>query len=226
MHKHPLEQPAAQAVRNRRNAIAKMICHIKANHQRRNHRRLKILSVACGPARELADVITSANDSQILYFALLDQDPNALQEAQGSVRQIEKKLNTTIAVKFLNESVRTMLATPQIDAKLGQFHFIYSMGLFDYLTPPVASAVLAKLYQLLKPGGEMIIGNFHVSNPSRYYMEYWLDWVLYYRTEDDFKSLLKDVPSAEVDLFFEDNRVQMFLHVKKAKSIACFPPDE
>jgi hypothetical protein len=72
----------------------------------------------------------------------------------------------------------------------------------------------------------MIIGNFHVSNPSRYYMEYWLDWVLYYRTEDDFKSLLKDVPSAEVDLFFEDNRVQMFLHVKKAKSIACFPPDE
>ncbi len=104
---------------------------------------------------------------------------------------------------------------PQIDAKWGQFDFIYSMGLFDYLTPPAASMVLGKLYQLLKPGGETAIGNFHASNPNRYYMEYWLDWVLYYRTEEDFTSLLKGVSTAEIKLFFEDNGVQMFLHVKR-----------
>ena len=78
------------------------------------------------------------------------------------------------------------------------------MGLFDYLTPPVARAVLEKLYQLLKPGGELMIGNFHVSNPSKYYMEYWADWVLYYRTEEEFRDLPKDPTTAKVSLFFID----------------------
>jgi extracellular factor (EF) 3-hydroxypalmitic acid methyl ester biosynthesis protein len=92
---------------------------------------------------------------------------------------------------------------------------IYSMGLFDYLTPPVAAAVLTSLYQLLKPGGEMMIGNFHVSNPSRYYMEYWLDWVLYYRTEKEFLSLLKDAPSGNARVEFDGTGIQMFLRVTK-----------
>jgi extracellular factor (EF) 3-hydroxypalmitic acid methyl ester biosynthesis protein len=124
-------------------------------------------------------------------------------------------LDRKIGVNYLNESVRTMLATRNLELQWGRFDFIYSMGLFDYLTPPVAAAVLKKLYELLSPGGEMVIGNFHVSNPSRYYMEYWLDWVLYYRSESDFKELLGDTSSAVMNVSFEDTRVQMFLHVKK-----------
>ena len=96
----------------------------------------------------------------------------------------------------------------------GKFDYVYSMGLFDYLTPPVAKAVIGKLYQILNGGGEMAIGNFHISNPSRYYMEYWLDWVLYYRTEHDFMDLLMNVSAAEATILFEDTGSQMFLHVK------------
>jgi extracellular factor (EF) 3-hydroxypalmitic acid methyl ester biosynthesis protein len=94
------------------------------------------------------------------------------------------------------------------------------MGWFDYLTPPVASAVLKKLYQLLAPGGEMVIGNYHVSNPNRYYMEYWLDWVLYYRSESEFKALLGDAPGAHMDVSFDDTGVQMFLGVNKNQANA------
>ena len=98
---------------------------------------------------------------------------------------------------------------------MGQFDLIYSMGLFDYLIPPVASRVLGKLYDLLIPGGEMAIGNFHASNPSKYYMEYWLDWVLYYRTEEEFKSLLGNSKFEETDVTYDDSGVQMFLHLVK-----------
>ena len=217
MHKHPLEQPAAQAVRNRRSAIAKIISQLKEDYRKRAHQKLNILSIACGPSKEMGDVLLSADDCKNLHFTLLDQDPNALHEAKELIRQIEKKLSAKIEVDFLNESVRTLLAMPQIDAKWGQFDFIYSMGLFDYLTPPAASQVIGKLYQLLKPGGKMVIGNFHVSNPNRYYMEYWLDWVLFYRKEEDFTGLLKGASDAEIKLFFEDNKVQMFLYVKRVK---------
>ncbi len=214
MHKHPNEHPAAQAVRNRRDLIAKMIGTLKAREFKSN-KKIRVLSVACGPAFELQDVITSKEDCARFHFTLLDQDESALSEAKTQVELIEKKLGRKIEVEFLNESVRTMLKTADLDKRWGNFDYIYSMGLFDYLTPPVAKAVIGKLYQILNVGGEMVIGNFHISNASRYYMEYWLDWVLYYRTEQEFVDLLKNVASAETKIIFEDTGSQMFMQVTK-----------
>ncbi len=131
------------------------------------------------------------------------------------VNNIEKRRNAKVKVVYLQESVRTMLTTRQLSSKWGHFRFIYSMGLFDYLTPPVAKAVLRNLYQLLQPGGEMIIGNFHVSNPSKIYMEYWGDWVLYYRTEEEFLNLLKIEQGVEKSVTFDDTGIQMFLRIKR-----------
>jgi extracellular factor (EF) 3-hydroxypalmitic acid methyl ester biosynthesis protein len=213
MHKHPNEHPAAQAVRNRRNLIAKMLSKLKSRDLKSN-KKIKVLSVACGPAFELQDVLTSPEDCTKFHFTLLDQDENALSEAKSQIAQIEKKLGVNVEADYLNESVRTMLKTPKLNKMWGKFDYVYSMGLFDYLTPPVAKAVIGKLFQILNGGGEMAIGNFHISNPSRYYMEYWLDWVLYYRTEHDFMDLLTNVSAAEATILFEDTGSQMFLHVK------------
>ena len=217
MHKHPLEHPAAQAVRNRRDLIAQMLRTFKSKKLNSN-KKIKVLSVACGPAFELQDVITSAKDCAKFHFTMLDQDENALSEARSQIAILEKKYRSKIEVEFLNESVRTMLKTRELDRHWGTFDYIYSMGLFDYLTPPVAKAVIGKLYQILGVHGEMAIGNFHISNASQYYMEYWLDWVLYYRTENEFIDLLKSQPSAEADILFEDTGSQMFLRVKKSRN--------
>ena len=215
MHKHPSEHPAAQAVRNRRDLVANMLNQKKSTGKKAGSKKINVLSVACGPAFEIQDVLTSAEDCSSFHFTLLDQDDTALSEAASRITRLEKKLGTKIEAEFLNESVRTMLATPKLDKMWGQFDYIYSMGLFDYLTAPVAKAVLEKLYQILKIGGEMAIGNFHISNPSRFYMEYWLDWVLYYRTEHEFIDLLKNVHSAGTKVLFEDTGSQMFLQVTK-----------
>jgi extracellular factor (EF) 3-hydroxypalmitic acid methyl ester biosynthesis protein len=215
MHKHPIEHPAAQAVRNRRDLIAKMISTLKSREMK-SDKKIRVLSVACGPAFELQDVITSPEDCARFHFTLLDQDESALSEAKTQIELIEKKLGQKIEVEFLNESVRTMLKTADLGKRWGNFDYIYSMGLFDYLTPPVAKAVIGKLFQILNVGGEMIIGNFHISNASRYYMEYWLDWVLFYRTEQEFVDLLKNVTSAETKIIFEDTGSQMFMQVKRS----------
>lgn len=215
MHRHPIEHPAAQAVRNRRDLIVRMTNEVRNNQSMSSRKKCKVLSVACGPAFEMQDILVSPEDCERYHFTLLDQDRCALFEAAELIDHIEKSLNKKINVDYLNESVRTMLSTPQLKNKWGQFNFIYSMGLFDYLTPPVAKSVLKKLFDLLSPGGEMIVGNFHVSNPSKYYMEYWCDWVLYYRTEEEFRNLLGDIPSAKVDVCFEDTGCQMFLHAKR-----------
>ncbi len=214
MHKHPTEHPAAQAVRNRRKLITQTLIQREESQETRG-RKLRILSVACGPAEELQDILTSSEECEKYHFTFLDQDQSALDEAAKLIGRLERAWNTKIHATYLNESVRTMLKGSDLVEKWGKFDFIYSMGLFDYLTPPVGAGILGKLCQLLDRGGDLLVGNFHVSNPSRCYMEYWLDWVLYYRTEEEFLRLLPEKTQGRGTILFEDTRSQMFLHVKK-----------
>jgi extracellular factor (EF) 3-hydroxypalmitic acid methyl ester biosynthesis protein len=213
LHKHPLEQPAAQAVRNRRVLVARKLNELRNKVGRQT--KIRALSVACGPAWELQDAITAPEDAEAISFTLLDQDPAALACAQDCVRRVEASRDVALDVRYLQDSVRTMLRTPRIAEKFGRFEYIYSMGLFDYLTPPVARAVLAKSYELLAPGGMMVIGNYHQRNPNQNYMAYWLDWVLYYRTEEDFLGLASGLSGATASILFDDTRCQMFLQIDK-----------
>ena len=213
IHKHPIEQPGAEAVRNRRNTITSWI---NSNRKKRKKEApLQVLSVACGPANELLDVFTTKTAINELSFTLFDQDSYALLEAARLVDDIEKNIGKKLSLEYLRESVRTMIVAPQLSTRWGQFHLIYSMGLFDYLTPPVAKAVLGKIYQLLMPGGELMVGNFHESNPSRHYMDYWLDWPIYYRSEDDLRELAADINPAELSIDADKTGIQLFFRIKK-----------
>lgn len=218
LHKHPAETAAAQAVRNRRKLI---VDKVEAAYARRTDpaRPLKLLSVACGPAWEVRDLYAKPEDCDRFESALLDQDDEALGEAEAAIEAVAKNLGARPRVRYLRDSVRTMLSTSDLPARFGKHDFIYSMGLFDYLTAPVAKSVSAKLYELLEPGGTLLIGNFHVKNPTRLYMEYWMDWVLLYRGEDDYHALAKNLPgSPQYEIFFEETKSQMFLEVRKPKA--------
>lgn len=214
MHRHPIETAAAQAVRNRRALVAKAI-HEVGRRLPGPGRKTRVLSVACGPLWELHDVLPDRDALERHEFVLLDQDPLALADAQGTILEVEQHLGGRVAATLVRDSVRTMLRTADLSSRWGHFDFIYSMGLFDYLTEPVAKAVIAKLYEALAPGGELLIGNFHTANPSRIYMEYWMDWVIYYRDEDEFRQLAEELPGATSSVFFEETGSQMFLSVRK-----------
>lgn len=212
-HKHPCDTKAADAVRNRRRLINKYMSQRLSTSGKED---FKILSIACGPAWEMQDFL---RESQFKYQAkvfLLDQDEEALGEAQKGINSIPT--DKPFQVQFIKESVRTILKTGSPELKFGQYDFIYSMGLYDYLTDPVAKVLTEKLYSMLCPGGILILGNYHVENETRKYMEYIMDWVLYYRDEESMFELLEDIPqgfSSEVG--FDDSGTQMFLKVEKNK---------
>ena len=216
MHRHPIESSAAQAVRDRCKTIVEMMREARLTADIEPGERLKVLSVACGPAFELIDLLQTAEDCTNYEFTLLDQDALALQEVAAQIATIEHGPGAPVQVEYLQESVRTMMSTRRLASRLGQFDFIYSVGLLDYLTAPVARALLANLYQHLRPDGQMIIGNCHVWNPKRVYMEYWGDWVLFYRTESDFLRLVEDLPEAETAVSADDMGIQMLLSIQRA----------
>jgi len=216
LHKHALGQSAAQAVRNRRLTVAGMIDDFVAASPVPASRKIRVLSVACGPAAEVNDILRDKAACDRLHFSLLDQDQQALLEVARLVSAIEKRLRLQVSADFIRESVRTMLVSRQLSARWGRFDFIYSMGLFDYLTPPVAQAVLRKLFDLASPGGEMVIGNFSTENPSRVFMEYWMDWKIILRSPQSMRRLAEGLPGAEVDLVCDQTGIQMLMRIRKA----------
>lgn len=215
MHKFPLEQPGAQSVRNRKKIVVDVLNKLKNTSHISSQQEINILSLACGPAVEIEDILASSENNDNYHFTLLDQDNIALGEAADLICGIEKKSNIKVNVDYVHASVRLMIANKKLRRKIGTYHFIYSLGLFDYLTQRVARAVLESLYQLLEPEGIIIIGNFHISNRSKCFLDYWLDWNLIHRNEDEFLNLLRSLPSVKGSVFFEDTGNQMFLCIKK-----------
>jgi extracellular factor (EF) 3-hydroxypalmitic acid methyl ester biosynthesis protein len=212
VHRHPVQSAAAQAVRNRLTLLSAAMTRI-ANE--RGAKVTRVMSVAAGPAWELREVLRDRSDFARFEFSLLDQDPEALSEAKAMVTGLEQQHGATANISYIKESVRTMMRSRDLEKRWGRFSFLYSMGLFDYLTAPVAKVVLRRLYDLLEPGGELLVGNFHVSNPTRLYMEYLMDWVLTYRDENQMLELASSFEGAKVDVVFEATHSQMFLRVRK-----------
>ena len=67
---------------------------------------------------------------------------------------------------------------------------VYSIGLIDYFADNFVVSLLDYCYELLAPGGKVILGNFHPQNTTRALMEYILDWKLIHRDEHDMNRLM------------------------------------
>jgi extracellular factor (EF) 3-hydroxypalmitic acid methyl ester biosynthesis protein len=216
LHKHPLVQPIAQAVRNRRRMIPQVAREMVARFPKAGPHGVRLLSVACGPAWELRDLLLTSEDVTRYHVALLDQDTEALALAGEGIRRVEEARGARVSVEEIVESVRTMLRIRDLAGRFGRFHFVYSMGLFDYLTTPVARAVLARLWELVLPGGTLLVGNYNTRcGAGKTYLDYWCDWSLFYRSEEDFRRLAEGLEGAKVGLSYEETGSQMFLRLER-----------
>jgi len=74
------------------------------------------------------------------------------------------------------------------------------------------------VHDRLRPGGRVILGNFHTSNPSKALMDYVLDWRLIHRSEDDMHRLFQSSKFGRgcTNIRFEPAGVNLFAECVKA----------
>lgn len=69
-----------------------------------------------------------------------------------------------------------------------KFDLIYSAGLYDYLNADLGARLTQRMFEMLRPGGRLLIANFsHVSDQG--YMEAFMDWHLIYRDTPEMLAL-------------------------------------
>ncbi len=197
--------PEPEAVRERAKYIeGKIIQLLHSNKQEK----LKILSVASGPAFEIQKLAATLSEAELnrLEVILLDQDIDSLKHAQKEIRRsalnLKKKFDVSLIHKTIKETITSGL--PEID-----FDFIYSAGLFDYFSDAVAHTAGKVFIKHVKNNGKVIIGNFDVSTPNRFTMNLVFDWNLMYRSREDLQKLFK-YENTSLEIEHEKNGINLF----------------
>ncbi len=209
LHYYWVKQPAAQAVRNRAVYMQKKIKSIIESHKQSSP--LRFLSVACGPAMEWQNILKQNNSiTSEIQVTLLDQDETALIHAQRKMRELSQNSKAAIKFKYEHKAIKNILARGLDE----EYDVIYSAGLFDYFSDPVATLAGRKLFGALKPGGQLIIGNFDVSNPNTIVMDSALDWRLLYRAAEDMHKLFGDL-GGKISIEHEPLKINLFCVIEK-----------
>ena len=166
---YALTRAIAQQHRNKVQIQAARILHTMLEKPRES----KILSIACGSCPDLRSIPKLESIAGEIW--LNDADRNALDFAQEKLDSVREKL------KVVHGSVPR--ATLKIDQ---QFDLVMAGGLFDYLPEKHAVYLIRDITtRLLAPGGTFFFTNIARGNPYRPLIEYFGDWNLIERTEEE-----------------------------------------
>jgi SAM-dependent methyltransferase len=192
--------PAAIAVVNRKKLAIEILSNL---HQNNNSNNTDVLILGSGPVTEVYEFHTE-NPHNHLVFDLVDLDKRAIAYAKA------KNKNFLSGMSFHNVNVIRHVPEKSYD-------LIWSAGLFDYFRDKHFVYLLKKYYEYVKPGGEMIIGNFNVENPSRRIMEILGDWFLNHRSEDELMrfALQAGISKDNIEVIREPLGINLFLKVRK-----------
>ncbi|MFO0918175.1 MAG: class I SAM-dependent methyltransferase [Planctomycetaceae bacterium] len=201
IYRYTSAAPAAEGVRARRAFVADLVDY--ATSQKPG---LHVLAVAAGHLRE-AILTTAVRRRRFGRFVALDADPVSLKEVDRAYGPYGIE---TVPAPF------TSLIKNRL--QLGQFDLIYSTGLFDYLNEGVGRRLVSTLFNMLNPGGQLIVANFMPEIRDIGFMETFMDWNLIYRTRQDMASLTAEVKESEIrdlNIFAEDSRNIIFFRLTK-----------
>jgi hypothetical protein len=193
--------PASEGVRARRAYIATRIDRL-TEERRHPH----ILSIACGHLRE-ASFSSAVRRRKTGRFIALDADAQSAAEVN--------RCYSGYGVETVTASFRGLLRNT---AGVGEFDLVYSTGLFDYLNQRTARRLVYGMFQMLRPGGTLLVANFLPGIRDIGYMETFMDWTLVYRSRRDMVDLTMDIPEddvKEVRVVSEECRNIVFLHLTR-----------
>ncbi len=171
---------ACRSVRSRRLYFARLLDESCAQASTP----LRVLAVAAGHFREglLSEAVQTSSVGEVIA---LDQDSTSLREVEQTF--------AGRPVRTLHASIRRLFE-PGYEREVGSFDLIYASGLYDYLDDAAGSRLTRRLFDLLRPGGKLVVANFSADVPNIGYMEAFMRWQLIYREEEQMARLGAELP--------------------------------
>lgn len=198
------EAEPAQAVRRRRKLAARFAeeCGERgARGERTGTAAATVYALAAGHLREYESVEREARERLQVYA--WDGDPANREQVVRDYPQVQA------APLDLRQWLR-QAPTAVCDG-------IYALGLFDYLHDGVAANLLQAMWGALRPGGQLLVGNFVPDAPGLGYMEAAMAWRLRYRTAAELGALSAGIgEAADRTTWVDEVGCLAYLQMRKA----------
>ncbi|HEY1660932.1 MAG TPA: class I SAM-dependent methyltransferase [Verrucomicrobiae bacterium] len=209
-----LNTPPVVAHRNRIDSLTEHL-HSEVFRRSVKGKPTKIFNLGCGPAMEIQRFLAKSPMSDNVEFTLLDFNDETIEYTQRNLAQVCRKYDSDCMIRVLKKSVAQLIKDSSAFPR-GSFDMVYCAGLFDYLPDPVCSKLMAIFWNLVAPGGLLLVSNVHSNNPSRGWMEYMVDWHLIYRDAEQMHDILPPgVPKDKVRIFVEEIGVNIFAEIRR-----------
>jgi extracellular factor (EF) 3-hydroxypalmitic acid methyl ester biosynthesis protein len=211
-----LVQAAPQAVRNRVGFLHDRIV-AETGRCARLGRKAKIFSVACGPAWEARNFLADHPLADHADIEFMDFEAETLRNVAAAVQEVKTKNHCQAAVKFTKNSVQNLLRAGGRTARPeSQYDLVYCSGLYDYLNDQVCQTLNNCFYNLLKPGGLMVVGNFSPDTRHQNIMEHFAEWFLIYRSSRELAALAPELAPPDLcAVRAESTGTNLFLEARK-----------
>jgi extracellular factor (EF) 3-hydroxypalmitic acid methyl ester biosynthesis protein len=213
-----LNTPPVVAHRNRIDYLTQLL-DFETYRVARQGRMVKVFNLGCGPATEIQRFLTDSSLNQNVEFTLLDFNDETVAYTERALTQIKDKYDCNSTLRVIKKSVAQLLKE---NAKFGRnsYDFVYCAGLFDYVPDAACAKLLELFYELVVPGGLVLVSNVHVNNPSRGWMEYMVDWHLIYRDADQMNDICpRHIPKEQIRVFIEPTGVNIFTEIRKPENV-------
>ena len=142
----------------------------------------RILSVGCGPAREIIELLRENKITKQVDISLLDLEKNAIKYVEDQLKEIDydrQQIRITLHLADLLEIVRSN----KIAETFKDIDFIYASGVFDYLGDKTCKKIVQVLSEVVKK--EMVVFNMSLENARhRAYYEVLGEWVMIHRKKE------------------------------------------
>lgn len=178
----------------------------------------KILSIACGPARELLELLDENKIIKPLSFKCLDLEKKALNYINEKLKTIPAEKKKFLSIGYIHRDITSIIRDEKLKAELRGQDLIYVFGIFDYLGERMAVKITQELFQLLNSRGKLIICNISLENSAyRAYYEFLGEWNMVYRTKEEMPAWTKKIEGVSAAEFEppSDDSNYLFLCMRK-----------
>jgi len=194
MHRYGTEHPASETVRARKVFLKKLISQAAFESDGRADDELRnVVTLGCGPAREMVEFAQEYEGSRSLQFTLIDQDNGALGMANKQLSPLVMSGDSRIGAQYLYVAFAQLIRDAELFGNVPPANLLYCSGLFDYVSTGKAKLLISRLFDKVAPGGRIVIGNFSAPAVSSWTQTYLLDWNLRYRTREEMEELLSEL---------------------------------
>lgn len=167
-------------------------------------RRTRMLNVGCGPSFDVRLALGQVHEKIDAEILLADLDPQALAFSR-------KHLSTQDRVQIRYQEIDVVALIRNLSAARPavEFDAILFGGLFDYVPDDAIAFILRRATKLLAPGGSILFSQVSTANPDRTAMEWFCDWRLLERDEDDVRRLIAkaEIPDERATLWRDQTRM-------------------